>query len=255
MNTRIWPTEYQYVASLFALLALAVVACSSRPTGSAEPIEPFPTTERTAGECALAIVPAQLPPVDAIVDTTVLSSLVERKFTDAGSVTISIVFTGVSAHPTTAVHESELDQLTVAAVKEAVDSTLKLRDSATGPWAVRLQITTGDRLSYGVLRSEYCPPTRPEDPVRNRMVSEGMSERELNQMLRRSRERNSRDRRLRLYQAKCLIDPDGNVSVIEVIRSTGNSDDDQSLGRRLRRVLFRPATLDGVPVAGWWVGR
>jgi TonB family protein len=166
-----------------------------------------------------------------------------------------MVFTDRAVHPMTLVRESELNDLAADAVKEALNSTSRPGDVPVGPWSVRLQITTVERMSYEIQRSEYCPPTLDESAVVSRVVSQEVSEAELDRLLQEVREAQDRSRRMRQYRAKCLITSDGAVGLIEVLRSSGNSDDDRTLERMLRRASFRPATLDGVPVPGWWVGR
>jgi len=239
---------------LCAATVLAPLGCSSRSTDGTKSPAPFPVTERTSGGCAAASLPIQLPPLDAIVDTALLTSLVKQQTDDMGTMTLAVVFGDDGARPITMVRESGFTDVAVDAVKQAVDSTLVIGHMAVGPWSVRLHITTGEHVSYRIQRSEYCPPVLNESSVVSQVRAEVVSAAELGRLLQEQREMQYRTQRMRQYQAKCLIAIDGHVTFIERVRSSGNSEDDRALERMLERATFRPATLDGVPVTGWWVG-
>ena len=59
----------------------------------------------------------------------------------------------------------------------------------------------------------------------------------------------------RRFEARVHVSEAGEVLTASVEHSSGTAEDDQSIIQWLRRAKFRPAKLDGVPVAGWWVGK
>jgi hypothetical protein len=246
--------EYGTLALALTFSVLFTAGCSSRSSGGTEEIAPFPVVERTSGACAAATLPMQLPTVGAIVDTSALASWLQEGAIGVGKAIMSVVFTGVTERSTTSILETDMDEADAASIAKAVDSSLVAGDMAVGPWSVRLQITSGPQLDYEIMRSEYCPPSPREAPVGSRTLGRVVTAAEMEQILQEARESEERRRRMRLFEARCLIDRDGNIVVTEVATGTGNREDDRTLGMMLRRTLFNAPTLDGVPVAGWWVG-
>ncbi len=246
--------KHSWLVMLIAVLTLAAVGCSSRSPGHTDAQPESPLAERTSGGCKSATLPIEFPPVDEIVDTSVLNTRLAQGFPQPARATLSVVYLGTATYPITVIRDSELDEQSTATLKEMVDSTLRVGELTGIPWSIRLRIATGGEISYEIDRSEYCPPHMIQSPVMTTMESEVVSGYEVAELRQRIQEANDRARRMRQYRAKCLITSDGEVASLEIVKSSGNNEDDISVSNLLRGATFRTASLDGVPVIGWWVG-
>lgn len=234
-------------------VSLLTIQCGTGGTTRSE-LVPFPVVEPTTGFCGLAVLPLQLPPVAAIVDSASLVSALTSARLKAGNTVFTIVIGGTYVAPTTRLFETNLEPPEVTTLTAAVEAALGQEVTSSTPWGARLSITTGDVVAAKLVRSEYCPPVAPEVQARSQLVTMQISADQVAQLQREARESEVRLRRMRQYEARCLVDRDGKVVVVEVVTSSGDHRIDNDMNRRLYRTRFAPATLDGISIAGWWFG-
>jgi TonB family protein len=236
-------------------VAVAPVIATSCASGSAaRELTPFPVLERTSGGCSAAMLPMRMPAVESILDTSLVMRALRARSLPNGQAVVSILIDPSNARPLVKTLSTDFAARDAEALTAIVDSALHHHEAPSGPWAVRLKLATGASPAAALERSEYCPPTAPEAQVRSRIVTVQVSEAELARIEREARESQARMRRMRDYIGRCLVTAEGRVAAIEVQRSSGDQALDGELAQRLRRTRFAPATLDGVPVPGWWTG-
>lgn len=104
------------------------------------------------------------------------------------------------------------------------------------PWSVRLHVTSGDSLQFRVARSEACPVQRIEraiPPSLGPMSSQDFAEL----------------RRAGRYRVGVNVSATGVVLSVEMLQRSGSRMVDDSALNVARRSKYRPALVDGIPVA------
>ena len=108
------------------------------------------------------------------------------------------------------------------------------------PWGVRLKVVPGDTIGYEVSRSEFCPVERiVRRNVAREMVSGIATMEEINEL------RNSGEVRVVVD-----VSATGQIVRVALVQSSGSRIADDNALHGLRDAAFRPALVDGIPVAG-----
>lgn len=114
-----------------------------------------------------------------------------------------------------------------------------IRPQRPGPlWGVRLWLRTEAPGSVTLVPAEFCPPvdiSPPAAPIRRVEIVRANEPRQAT----------------RPIQLRILVNSQGRVAAVELIRSTGLADLDEEIMANARRRRFRPAQLDGVAVEAW----
>lgn len=194
-----------------------------------------------ARTCPVASVPKQLPEVAALLDVEGLRREIAREGAAGpsdGEMVFSIRFSAEGQREW--VEQVGTDPgAPRSRLRRLAGDHVRLQSRSREPWSVRLHVTAGDSMQFRVERSQVCPA----QPVVDRgAVSTGtmiVSGDELRELQR------SRDGSFAVE-----VGPTGAVLKVEVLQSTGSQVRDEQMLQRARMMRFRPALVDGIPVAG-----
>lgn len=195
--------------------------------------------------CVAAPFPAELPPLDSVLDATRLIAAL-RGAGVANELVLSLRLSALQgAGPRVRVVEKKVSNAVAERASRAVEAAL--RDVPPDrPWAFRLVIDGEQGPAISLTRSEVCgaSPRARHAQVRTAVVTES----ELD-AIRREAERYQQQRRLMLHRV--LVDADGRVLAFELVRSSGDGRMDFNESGLFKTDRFGPTRLDGVPVAAW----
>jgi hypothetical protein len=199
---------------------------------------------RQLRRCTLESFPQQLPAASALMDTASLTTAIRElrrgAAIDSGSVLLSLGFEPDGVNIRRDVLRHTLSPLVADSIQKLVFAARRTAPTAEQPWGARLRIGLGGEVSYGVERREYCPP-RPRDRELESAMEEFMG----------TGLRSRGGRLERTVLLRVLVNPGGSVAEARVIRGEASGGTlERNLTDFIRRYLFEPASLDGMPVPG-----
>ncbi len=217
--------------------------CVAAPLQSAAPSEAG-SVVRQLRRCIPEEFPPKLPQAALLVNTRSLTpairELQEAAKVDSGSVILSLAYERDGLNIRRDVLRHTVPQLVADSIQKLVFANPRTPTTAGQPWGVRLRIGLGGEVSYTVERREYCPP-RPRDRELE-SAAEGFVGPSL-------RARGGVVERTVLLRV--LVHPGGYVANAKIIRGEASGGTlERNLADYIRRYLFDPASLDGVPVYG-----
>lgn len=235
----------QVSGSLAFLLAVATSAFGFDTNAGADAlgvsrITPGGDVQRR--DCRPAAAPKSLPAADAIVDVAAVrrAILADSASVPLGGATFSLRFGGNGLSEWVEAIAGTDANLRDSRLHRIVARHVRLQPVAKEPWSVRLKIISSDTIGHEVSRSELCPVER--------MVREGGGiERvsgiatidEINDL------RNSSEVRIVVD-----VSATGQAVRVALVQSSGSRIADENALLGVRDAVFRPALVDGIPVAG-----
>lgn len=221
--------------AIIAIVVGTTIACAGPRVSTEGPIEPQWYDQRAG--CAPAQLPAELPAAAQVLDSAALLTALASQNVGGGESVLAIRFEAAGTPVPARVLESPLPQ--VAADSLAALLTTHLRAQMSGPfWGARVRVRHGAPQALTIERSVFCPPRAKPDVTRRRLpfVIEG-----------RGAPPPPSPPRLAV-----LVSPDGRVTDVLIIDSSGDSRVDRSFEDDARRRRFEPARLDGAAVPAWF---
>jgi len=227
-----------------ALGALVMAAsCTPLRSAAAPEREALLSDRGTAldRQCEVSPLPARLPAAAVLVDSAALSRDVvsARRDQDRGYVLLSLAYDTTGLNIRRAVIEHNVRPLLADSIQQLVfEHRRELdEDEALG---VRLRIDVGEEVAMRVGRQELCPPV-PLDPALETALVHFRS----------TGTRYRGGQRERTVWVRTYVSAYGTVTASRVERGgLGGVDFERSIFDFVRRYSFRPATIDGMPVAG-----
>jgi hypothetical protein len=199
---------------------------------------------RQLRRCTPESFPQQLPAAAALVDTASLTTAIRElrrgATADSGTVLLSLGFERDGINIRRDVLRHTLSPVVADSIQKLVFAHRRTAPASEQPWGARLRIGLGGAVSYTVERREHCPP-RPRDreleSAAEQFMGTGLS---------------SRGGRLeRTVLLRVLVHPGGYVADAKIVRGEASGGTlERNLTDFIRRYLFEPASLDGVPVYG-----
>lgn len=180
----------------------------------------------------------KLPPLASVLDTVLLMDRLAA--VSPGTVApmlVALVFAKDSARATV----RWIDPATGADTVANLLASSAIRPEGTGPWAARLRIRPGTRQVFALAPARYCPPVI--------LSGSGVVMRTV--QIQPTDRRPLGGRPIR-QAAEVAVSATGGVTEVRLLRRSGIGDLDDGFLRTLRTVAFRPALLEGMPVAGWY---
>lgn len=197
-----------------------------------------------AGECHDAPFPAQLPPLDSVVDSATIAAGLQA-IGVSKRVVLQLRPSGPGPGPRVRVVEKKVSD-------EVADSSARLVEAALrlGPpdstRIVRLRVEVDHALTMRLERARVCAATPgPKNPETQtvRMQTDSAAD------SRRAFENSSVRRRT--IVARLLLDRYGQIVVMQLARSSGDRGLDDQVTAAIRERVYTPTTLDGVAVSAW----
>lgn len=230
---------------LLALVA-ALGACHAAPPSSSRLRPQSLLSDRAppAGrECRISAVPAELPAVDQLVDSTALhAQLVELQADGrrtSGYAILSLIFDRNGWSARRMVIEHDLAAPVADSVQQLVFANLRQVSPGEG-WGVRLRMDLQQEPLFRVGRQEICAPRLRNAPeLRNATSPFDVRSRDAPDIFR------------RIVWVHVLVDASGAIADARMPeRTRGLAPEDQVLSY-IRSLSFDPALADGVPIPGW----
>lgn len=225
-----------------ALLASTLIASDSRVSppharGILDDVEP---QDR---RCAPASVPNPLPDVATIVDIESLRSTLAVELAaapSAGVLPFSVRFAPSGQVEWAERIRSATEPPSHPGVQRLIAEHLKPQPRGRVPWSVRLIVVAGDSIEVRIGRSELCPVER---------IESGATRTE-SRTVRLSMEEVTELRRVGEFRVEVDVSATGSVLRAAIAQSSGSRFADDNALRAAREAKYRPALLDGIPVAG-----
>jgi hypothetical protein len=224
----------------------AVLAACGTPV-PADGLSPGPATDlelRDLERCADEAFPAQLPALEALVDTARLSAgvleLARGAEVPSARVVLSLWFdeTGLNIRRDLIAHD--VSAAVADSIQELVFQALRSGPALEQPWGARLTLDAGRQVGYTLHRRRYCPP-RPRSRALQAEMEAFMGTG--------TRYRGGFRENMVVMQVK--VHPAGWVEDARVLRGApAGGSLEQRLKDEVRQYSFIPASLDGIPVAG-----
>ncbi|MCR4342135.1 MAG: energy transducer TonB, partial [Gemmatimonadaceae bacterium] len=202
-------------------------------------LSPLDARALQQASCPLATAPRQLPEVAAIVDVDglrralTLDSAVARM---PGEVVFSVRFASDGQREWVEVIGHETETNDEARIQRRIEEYLRTQAPTPGPWSVRLHVLPGDPIQFRLPRSQACPVTRIERGVPPPLGS--LSAQDLAEIRRAGR-----------YRVGVNVSATGAVLSVEMLQRSGSRIVDDMALELARRGKYRPAVVDGIPVA------
>jgi TonB family protein len=227
-----------------ALGALLIAASCTPLRTAASPEREALLSERATTldrQCEVSPLPARLPAADVLVDSAALRRDVRsaKREQDRGYVLLSLAYDTTGLNIRRAVIEHSVRPMLADSVQRLVFQHRREldEDEAIG---VRLRIDVGEEVGMRVGRQELCPPV-PLDPALETALVHFRS----------TGTRYRGGQRERTVWVRTYVNANGTVTASRVERGgVGGVDFERSIFDFVRRYSFRPATIDGMPVAG-----
>ena len=236
------------VRTVALLTALAAARATKEPARLvAQEGQPHPDIPGTyaAGECHAAPFPAQLPPLDSVVDSASLAAALKAAGVDKRLV-FGLRVGDLTTAPRVHVIEKKVSGQVADRALHEVDTAIRVVPT-NRDWAFRLRVEVDPELAMTLERSEVCAtvpgPRRALVFATGRATPEGLAQ------MRREAQGAASSRRSLLHRA--LIDAKGQVVAVELAHSSGDASMDQREADALQRRPFTPTKLDGVAVSAW----
>ena len=198
------------------------------------------------GECHAPPFPAQLPPLDSVVDSTRLATALKSAGVDKALV-FGLRLGALATVPRARVIQKMVSgQVADRALRE-VDAALRVPPTDRD-WAFRLRVEVDPDLVMTLERSEVCAAVPGPRGLQMRtfaVPSESLAQ------IRREAEDAAIRRRALLHRV--LVDAKGHVVAVELVHSSGDATMDEKEATALQRRGFNPTKLDGLAVSAWVV--
>jgi len=228
------------VALLAACAAIdATITASPLAAQDTQPHTDIPGSYQ-AGECHAPTFPAQLPPLDGVVDSTRLATALKSAGVDK-----ALVF-GLRLGALATVPRARVIQKMVSG--QVADRALREVPPTDRDWAFRLRVEVDPDLVMTLERSEVCAAVPGPRGLQMRtfaVPSESLAR------IRREAEDAAIRRRALVHRV--LVDAKGQVVAVEVVHSSGDATMDEKEATALQRRGFTPTKLDGLAVSAWVV--
>ena len=191
--------------------------------------------------CPPATAPARLPDVAAVVDVEALRAALAPVFAEtpaAGDMIFSVRFRKDGQSEWIRAVGDDADEGIRPAVGRLIASHLRSPGASPEPWSVRLKVIPADTVQFQVSRSEVCPV----EPIELRIVGlqgslmQGSDMAEL--------------RRATPYTVRVDVSATGTIVGVDLVRRSGSRIVDDMAIETANASKFRPALVDGIPVAG-----
>lgn len=236
-----WQSARASGVALLAAILIAGVGANALPRRVALAsvgIEPL-----QARECPLAKVPDPLPDIAALVDVEPFRRALVTELAGvppATAIPFSLRFSADARQEWLVGLRSEgVDVPLKMRVQRLLAEYLRRQPPADVPWSLRLDVIAGDSIQLRVSRSEVCPV----EPLRERSAPGAGG----TTILDRSEMEDLQ--RAGPVTIGVDVDPTGRVLGVELLQSSrSRMVDDQAL-KRARESKYRPALVDGIPVA------
>ena len=197
-----------------------------------------------ARKCAGAPFPAALPPLASVLDSAKLAADLS-----AAGVTKRVVFAlrlgALATVPRVRILESKVADAVADRAAQAVEAALS-EVPPDQPWAFHVVVAADREGSIKLDRSRVCGGIPADRVVHTRTEAVPAGELE---SLRREIAENRRHRSSMLHRV--LVDTQGRVLAVELVKSSGDGQMDENETGALRRRRFSPTRLDGTPVSAW----
>ncbi len=232
--------------SAVALILLLLSACGlSRSPAPDRREQLLTSTSPRSVSCVVESYPAELPSVDAVVDSARLAAAVdELRRADppaSGYVLLTLGFDRDGVNIRRDVIEHSTRPLVADSVQRLVFAARRQVNEAEQEWGVRLRIDLTEPITFRVGRREFCPPI-----ARDRAMDEAM--RGIHFMGPQYRG----GIRTRVVHMRALVSELGIITSAHVVRGElRGSSLERNVADYLRQFLFTPATIDGVPTSAW----
>lgn len=203
---------------------------------------PGPPTADSTRKCGPAREPRRLPAVNDMIDSAAAAQTLGVLNGRPIEVLVSLQFgeSGGLAHAAVLWRNTAVD--TASAVGVAVARVFRAQEPLgprQDPWGLRIRVHTIEGLALAVERAEFCPPE---------LVSLGTSR--IGTVVLNARESAEFMRDGRGY-ARALVGIDGIVQNVELVNGSGSAELDRDLVNGAWQARYKPALLDGQPVAVW----
>jgi TonB family protein len=196
----------------------------------------------TKQETQCGVLPAleRLPPLDAVVDSAAFGAklVAASRLVRPGEILMALHFDADGQLVNTILLETDFAADT-ADMYAAVAASLARRRALGEFHGLRLRVHTRDPVSVTLEHSEYCAPQ--EHPVMSsRQLREVINDQELPAITTSGR-----------WTIRVRVGANGKVLETRLVESSGSRVIDDLMLRDAESLRFRPATLDGLPVAVW----
>jgi TonB-like protein len=232
---------------LALLTAFAATTAMRHPTQlAAQELQPQPDLPGVyaAGECRAAPFPAQLPALDSVLDSASLATALKATGVDKPLV-FGLTLGDLTGAPRVHVLEKKVSDQVASRALQEVDAAIR-KALTDREWFLRLRVEVDREPTLRLERSEVCAAV--PGPRSLRMQTFAVPAESLAQI---RRDASEAARRRRSLQYRVLIDAKGQVGVVELVHSSGDTRTDEVEADALRRRSFTPTKVDGVAVAAW----
>jgi hypothetical protein len=225
------------------ILATIVLSVACSTPGSRDREALLSSTPAVSLDCVTESFPESIPSANSLVDSASLvnaiGALARADSAARGHVLLTLAFDTAGLNARREVIEHSIGPLLADSIQSLVFASRREVDRLERDWGTRFRIDIGETVEITVGRREYCPPA-PMD----RTLEEAMAG--FNPAGVRYRD----GRRERVLQVRTYIDAGGFVTDARVERGAlSGSSLERELAQYLRQFRFRPATIDGIPVA------
>jgi hypothetical protein len=191
--------------------------------------------------CRPAEWPKQLPPLDAVLDSTTLAQAVAAlPESDTAGVLLGILYRKDGPTTVRLLESAAPSSATVATLLELVDHGLRPAAPGRPLAALRVRVRGGGHGNTQVERSVFCPPERMPGP-------RGAPDRIRVEIMPGDRLNSAPGGRVTI-EAESSIDETGHVTDVRLLTRSGIQDLDDEIVRRELARLYLPALIDGLPI-------
>ena len=232
-----------------ALLATLLGLAATRAPARSGAQEPQPRSDipgaYAAGECHPAPFPAQLPPLDNVLDSASLAAALKSAGVDK-RVVFGLRLGAFETAPRVHIIEKKVSGQIADRALHEVDASMRVVPTDRD-WAFRLRVEGGPDLAATLEHSQVCAAV--PGPRSGLVFAVGRASPDSFAQLRRQAQEALRRRRSLL--SRVLVDAKGQGVAVELVHSSGDPSMDQSEADALQRRRFTPTQLDGVAVSAW----
>jgi TonB family protein len=223
--------------SILVVTAYAATACTAAAPSPSGAI--LPESYAGMAECGPAPFPDVLPALAQVMEAEAMITQLAGHTPGLEEALFAIRFEPDGKPAPTVPLESAFSLAVADSQAEMV--TAHVTQQPPGPvWGVRLRITSTPLPRVLLERSVFCPPRLDQSTLRIPFAANGAAG-ELEEA-----------RRPEPPLVRVLVDRDGRVVEVRILRSSGSSTVDRTFEDGLRSARFRPALLDDTPVPAWY---
>jgi len=245
--TRTFTIEGRYIHHVALSFALATLG-NERLAAQESRVQADLPGAYSAGTCARAPFPTELPPLESVFDTTKLAAEL-RSVGVSKRVVFGVRLGALATTPRVRVIERKVSEAVADSAVTVVDAALH-ESPSDRQWAFRLRVDGERELQMRSERSEVCGATLLPGSESREIRSEirSVPATEVTQLRREATEYHFRRRSM---VHRVLIDTQGRALAVELARSSGDAQMDADQTEYLKQRMFTPTRLDGVPVSAW----